>query len=114
MLCLGNAVEHSYNCMVLLCRLFLGLSRHYTKNPYKVRIGSLACKYSDDWNLVGTVDVSGFSYYVILATFCKSAAYGTEKPIIYIDGNKIVLQSTGTGFNPTSAISVNYIIMGNS
>lgn len=25
------AVEHSYNCMVLLCRLFLGLSRHYTK-----------------------------------------------------------------------------------
>lgn len=24
------AVEHSYNCMVLLCRLFLGPSRHYT------------------------------------------------------------------------------------
>ena len=28
----GITVEHSYNCMVLLCRLFLGLSRRYTKN----------------------------------------------------------------------------------
>lgn len=27
----GITVEHSYNCMVLLCRLFLGLSRRYTK-----------------------------------------------------------------------------------
>lgn len=27
----GITVEHSYNCMVLLCRLFLGLSGHYTK-----------------------------------------------------------------------------------
>lgn len=26
----GITVEHSYNCMVLLCRLFLGLSGHYT------------------------------------------------------------------------------------
>lgn len=28
----GITVEHSYNCMVLLCRLFLGLSGHYTKS----------------------------------------------------------------------------------
>lgn len=32
------AVEHSYNCMVLLCRLFLGLSRHYTKIDKKATI----------------------------------------------------------------------------
>lgn len=30
------AVEHSYNCMVLLCRLFLGLSRHYTNLNSKI------------------------------------------------------------------------------
>ncbi len=30
----GITVEHSYNCMVLLCRLFLGLSGHYTKIIY--------------------------------------------------------------------------------
>ena len=31
----GITVEHSYNCMVLLCRLFLGLSGHYTKKAEK-------------------------------------------------------------------------------
>ena len=31
----GITVEHSYNCMVLLCRLFLGLSRRYTKITQK-------------------------------------------------------------------------------
>lgn len=31
----GITVEHSYNCMVLLCRLFLGLSRRYTKKAEK-------------------------------------------------------------------------------
>lgn len=34
----GITVEHSYNCMVLLCRLFLGLSRRYTKINKKATI----------------------------------------------------------------------------
>ena len=34
----GITVEHSYNCMVLLCRLFLGLSGHYTKIDKKATI----------------------------------------------------------------------------
>ena len=35
----GITVEHSYNCMVLLCRLFLGLSRRYTNliNPLVIK-----------------------------------------------------------------------------
>ena len=36
----GITVEHSYNCMVLLCRLFLGLSRRYTKIGAKVAVVS--------------------------------------------------------------------------
>lgn len=31
----GITVEHSYNCMVLLCRPFLGLSGHYNKKEWK-------------------------------------------------------------------------------
>ncbi|RGV67146.1 hypothetical protein DWW02_29930 [Enterocloster bolteae] len=35
----GITVEHSYNCMVLLCRLFLGLSRRYTNLSGKAGYG---------------------------------------------------------------------------
>lgn len=37
----GITVEHSYNCMVLLCRLFLGLSRRYTKIDSVYPMGSI-------------------------------------------------------------------------
>ena len=37
----GITVEHSYNCMVLLCRLFLGLSRRYTN--LNNRAGLILC-----------------------------------------------------------------------
>ena len=51
----GITVEHSYNCMVLLCRLFLGLSRRYTKKVEmpggkgRVNISNNYVAPSDGW-----------------------------------------------------------------
>ena len=53
----GITVEHSYNCMVLLCRLFLGLSRRYTNlsDHGIVEAYSGDAVINSDWVSAGTV-----------------------------------------------------------
>lgn len=57
----GITVEHSYNCMVLLCRLFLGLSGHYTKSVYAANgqyiYNYVAAHYTYQNNVVGIIPI---------------------------------------------------------
>ena len=68
----GITVEHSYNCMVLLCRLFLGLSGHYTN---KIKFLFIAGKMSTSSGNFGassyTPDLSQCNN--VLAAICIGA-----------------------------------------
>lgn len=56
------AVEHSYNCMVLLCSLFFWPSGHYTKSvPYALNgqyiYNYIAAHYTYQNNVVGVIPI---------------------------------------------------------
>lgn len=107
------AVEHSYNCMVLLCSLFLWPSGHYTNNPYKLKSGQIVCTYRDAGYLQGIIDVSGFSTYKVLVTFDgDSDGFGTENPIPFVINNIVYARSTNRNFNTGSSIAFNYLVIG--
>ena len=65
------AVEHSYNCMVLLCSLFLWPSGHYTK---KANI------YYDQYDMGGKYDSNTISLK------WGTDTYGNRYIYILIDG----------------------------
>ena len=76
------AVEHSYNCMVLLCRLFLGLSGHYT-------------------NLVSYLKAQGAQAFGTGATGWNSARHTA-----YVAQNLIV--PAIAGYTPIGVLPVSY------
>lgn len=63
------AVEHSYNCMVLLCSLFFWPSGHYTKIVKKARLNITIGRSSD-------ISISPEVYPNILAVVPTSYQYG--------------------------------------
>lgn len=106
-------VEHSNNCLLLLCRLFLKPSGHYTNNPYKLKSGQIVCTYRDAGYLQGIIDVSGFSTYKVLVTFDgDSDGFGTENPIPFVINNIVYARSTNRNFNTGSSIAFNYLVIG--
>jgi hypothetical protein len=89
----GITVEHSYNCMVLLCRLFLGLSRRYTKSvPYALNgqyiYNYIAAHYTYQNNVVGVIPIcvkEGSTITVNNVQACltgSSAYYDVTKNVI--------------------------------
>ena len=86
----GITVEHSYNCMVLLCRLFLGLSGHYTKiikaPDYKnYKSVSLPFTAPNDGYICGGV-------YSLVTTACY----------IYVNSTQVGWNHSGGGSNTAS------------
>lgn len=68
----GITVEHSYNCMVLLCRLFLGLSGHYTKIDNIPQKASSTVKILDTTGHRTDLKVSE---YVLLSVTSKNTGH---------------------------------------
>lgn len=91
------AVEHSYNCMVLLCRLFLGPSRHYTNFMQNVELYN-ARPYGDIYmrvNCVGnSVQVSCVCGSLTTAVGKDYEVYTTQLPEKYRP--KAPLQTIGS------------------
>ena len=81
----------------------------------KIRYGSTTCAYADTATLNAEVNVSGFTSYIILATFRgENEGYDTHKPMLFIKNNIIAIRRSNgsTDFNANSTISVNYAIIG--
>ena len=87
------AVEHSYNCMVLLCSLFLWPSGHYTKSvPYALNgqyiYNYIAAHYTYQNNVVGVIPIcvkEGSTITVNNVQACltgSSAYYDVTKNVI--------------------------------
>lgn len=101
------AVEHSYNCMVLLCRLFLGPSRHYTnKAPLNEFIwlrdafnGRYNTAFISDANAATT---SGFYRYYANSANTPWAGGGTLFTLAF-DGGSGIVQITFFNGSPAAA-----------
>ena len=101
------AVEHSYNCMVLLCSLFLGLSGHYTnKAPLNEFIwlrdafnGRYNTAFISDANAATT---SGFYRYYANSANTPWAGGGTLFTLAF-DGGSGIVQITFFNGSPAAA-----------
>ena len=86
------AVEHSYNCMVLLCSLFLWPSGHYTKSVYAANgqyiYNYVTAHYTYQNNVVGIIPIcvkEGSAITVDNVQACltgSSAYYDVTKNVI--------------------------------